>query len=60
MMKTNPFLAVLGFLFLSTSAFAQYTEVINSNRPGASISAFSVGKNVLQFEGGMFAEQQKH
>ncbi|WP_430408945.1 transporter [Kordia sp.] len=60
MMKTNSFLAVLGFLFLSTSAFAQYTEVINSNRPGASISAFSVGKNVIQFEGGMFVEQQEH
>lgn len=60
MMRTNSFLIVLGFLFLSTSAFAQYTEVINSNRPGASISAFSVGKNVLQFEGGMFVEQQNH
>lgn len=60
MMKTNSFLAILGFLFLSTSAFAQYTEVINSNRPGASISAFSVGKNVLQFEGGMFVERQEH
>ncbi|WP_298420300.1 transporter [uncultured Kordia sp.] len=60
MMKTNSFLVVLGFLFLSTSAFAQYTEVINSNRPGASISAFSVGKNVIQFEGGMYVEKQEH
>ncbi|MBC8757409.1 transporter [Kordia sp. YSTF-M3] len=59
-MKTNSFFAVLSFLFLSTSAFAQYTEVINSNRPGASIGAFSVGKNVIQFEGGMFVEQQDH
>lgn len=32
--------------------FAQYTEVINSNRPGMSKSAFSVGTNVLQFEVG--------
>ena len=29
----------------------QYTDQINSNRPGASIGAFSVGKNVVQFEG---------
>lgn len=59
-MKTNSFFAVLGFLFLSTTVFAQYTEVINSNRPGASIGAFSVGKNVIQFESGMFVEQQDH
>ena len=29
---------------------SQYTETINSNRPGSSAGAFSVGKNVLQFE----------
>ena len=34
--------------------FAQYTDVINSNRPGASQSAFSVGINVLQFEVGPY------
>ena len=32
---------------------AQYTETINSNRPGTSHGAFSVGKDVLQFEIGI-------
>lgn len=36
------------------TAQAQYTDVINSNRPGASQSAFSVGTNVLQFEVGPY------
>lgn len=51
-MKTfKYFLFVL--VFTSCNAlFAQYTEVINSNRPGMSRSAFSVGTNVLQFEVG--------
>ena len=35
---------------LSFKGFSQYTETINSNRPGASQGAFAVGKNVLQFE----------
>ena len=40
--------------FVSIQAFGQYTEVINSNRPGVSRSAFSVGTNVLQFEAGPY------
>ena len=40
--------------------FAQYTDVINSNRPGMSRSAFSVGTNVLQFELGGNYIQEKH
>ncbi len=32
---------------------AQYTETINSNRPGTSHGTFSVGKDVLQFELGI-------
>ena len=40
-----------------TSIYSQYTDVINSNRPGSSHGAFSVGKNVLQFElGGNFTD----
>lgn len=35
------------------SSLAQYTETINSNRPGASFGAFSVGTNVIQLEGGI-------
>ncbi len=38
------------YLLLSFKGFSQYTETINSNRPGSSQGAFAVGKNVLQFE----------
>uniref|UniRef100_UPI0025C696F8 transporter n=1 Tax=Lacinutrix sp. TaxID=1937692 RepID=UPI0025C696F8 len=41
-------------------AHAQYTEVINSNRPGVSRSAFSVGTNVVQFEAGPFSVNEEH
>jgi len=40
--------------------FAQYTEVINSNRPGVSKSAFSVGTNVVQLEVGPYIVNEKH
>lgn len=39
---------------LAHLANAQYTEVINSNRPGVSKAAFAVGANVLQFEVGPY------
>ncbi|WP_452224555.1 transporter [Lacinutrix chionoecetis] len=39
---------------------AQYTEVINSNRPGVSRSAFSVGTNVVQFEAGPYIVKEEH
>lgn len=48
--KSIPFL-VLASLF-SLSGSAQYTDIINSNRPGESFSAFSVGKTIFQIEGG--------
>lgn len=47
-------------LLLSFSAFSQYTDIINSNRPGLSVSAYAVGKNVIQIEMGLFYEQQDH
>lgn len=47
------------FLFLVSSQFifAQYTEVINSKRPGFSESPFSVGTGVYQVEGGVFYQK---
>jgi hypothetical protein len=42
------------------SAFSQYTEVINSNRPGVSRSAFSLGTNVAQLELGPYLVKEKH
>ena len=38
----------------------QYTDQINSNRPGASIGAFAVGKNIIQFEAGAAYRSYKH
>lgn len=46
-------------LFHILPASAQYTDVINSNRPGMSRSAFSVGTNVLQFEAGPYTVSEK-
>ena len=51
-------------LFLSTllieNAHAQHTDVINSNRPGESMSAFAVGKSVIQLESGMSLLNERH
>ena len=44
--KISFLLIVFNFSLLKS----QYTETINSNRPGTSQSAFAVGKKVLQFE----------
>ncbi len=39
---------------------AQYTDVINSNRPGESMSAFSLGQTVFQIEFGAYYIKEKH
>ncbi|SDB40074.1 Putative MetA-pathway of phenol degradation [Flavobacteriaceae bacterium MAR_2010_188] len=41
-------------------SFSQYTEVINSNRPGVSKSAFAVGTNVAQIEFGPYMIKEEH
>ncbi|TAI48673.1 transporter [Flagellimonas allohymeniacidonis] len=45
-------------LFAPILSSAQYTDVINSNRPGRAVSAYAVGKNVVQAEIGFLYEQQ--
>lgn len=55
----------LSFFILFFSVFylplrGQYTDIINSNQPGNSQSAYAVGRGVLQFEGGFWFEQQKN
>ncbi len=47
-------------LMLPLLGFSQYTDVINSNRPGLSVSAYAVGKNVIQLEAGLLYEQRDH
>lgn len=48
------------FFFVCFLGFGQYTDQINSNRPGASIGAFSVGTRVIQFEAGAEYRSYKH
>ncbi len=48
------FYASIFFLLCIKISLAQYTEVINSNRPGFSSSPFSIGTKVYQIEGGFF------
>ncbi|MBT8300319.1 MAG: transporter [Maribacter sp.] len=57
--KIRHFVLIL-FLIIPFIGISQYTDVINSNRPGLSVSAYAVGKNVLQLETGLFYEQQDH
>jgi len=57
---TNRLFFLLILLLLPVGAIAQYTEMINTNRPGVSQGAFSVGKKVLQFESGISIGKEKH
>ena len=55
----NSILLILSFC-ISNYAICQYTEQINSNRPGYSIGAYSVGKGVVQIETGFELRNYKH
>ncbi|NBW27952.1 MAG: transporter [Flavobacteriaceae bacterium] len=59
MNRINVLLLILTF-FSFSNIHAQYTDVINSNRPGKSMSAFSVGKTVIQAELGVYGVNEKH
>ncbi|MCF6222194.1 MAG: transporter [Flavobacteriaceae bacterium] len=48
------FFTVFILLFFIQICQAQYTEVINSKRPGFSDSPYSVGTKIYQVEGGLF------
>lgn len=47
-------------IFALSTATAQYTDIINSNRPGESQSAFSVGQTVFQAESGVFFNKENN
>ena len=60
-MNVSKILAFLiSFLVLCASSYGQYTETINSNRPGQSQGAFAVGNGVLQLESGVFLGNDEH
>ncbi|MGD1946095.1 MAG: transporter [Croceivirga sp.] len=47
-------------LIVPLLSLGQYTDVINSNRPGIGVSAYAVGKNVVQAETGFLYEMRDH
>ncbi len=54
-------LVVLSLIILTSIPInAQYTETINSNRPGQSQGAFAVGTNVIQLESGGYFGNDEH
>lgn len=59
MSKIKNLLAPVLF-FIPQLFFAQYTDVINSNRPGETMSAYGVGKSVIQAELGVYGIKEKH
>lgn len=58
--KKITYLAYFTLVMVPFLGFSQYTDVINSNRPGLSVSAYAVGHNVAQIEAGVFFEQSDH
>ncbi len=59
-MKTLKLFFILPMIFSFHSIIAQHTDIINSNRPGKSMMAFSVGKSVFQIESGINAINESH
>lgn len=59
-MTRNTIFILIIAVFASSILNAQFTDVINSNRPGKSMAAFSVGKTVIQAEMGFYGSTEKH
>lgn len=59
-MKVRHLLSLIVTLCSLQISTAQYTDELNSNRPGNSQGAFSVGTNVLQFETGISLGWEDH
>ncbi len=53
-------LLVTAICFSTHYNYAQHTDEINSNRPGESMSAYAVGKSVIQVETGVYGIQESH
>ncbi len=45
------------FLFIGSAAYSQYTDIINSNNPGNTMGAYSVGSGVYQVEGRFYVDR---
>lgn len=53
-------LLIAAIAMLPSIHYGQHTDQINSNRPGETMSAYSVGKSVIQIETGVYGIRQKH
>jgi len=53
-------LVIAVFLMISLIHYGQHTDQINSNRPGETMSAFAVGKSVIQVESGVYGIKENH
>ncbi len=59
-MLFNRYICLIIILLGIQTSYSQYTDIINSNRPGESQAAFAVGKTVVQAEGGVSYISEKH
>lgn len=53
-------LVVSTFFMMPFIHYGQHTDEINSNRPGETMSAFAVGKSVIQVESGVYGIKENH
>ncbi|MFE3848840.1 transporter [Flavobacterium sp. LB3P45] len=59
MMKIK-ILFVAAIFMIPFVQYGQHTDQINSNRPGETMSAFAVGKKVIQVETGIYGIKENH
>ena len=59
-MKSLHTLFALTFVSICQFSYAQFTDEINSNRPGKSMMAFAVGKKIIQTETGVTYVSEDH
>ncbi|MFV8346632.1 transporter [Flavobacterium sp. ZB4P13] len=53
-------LLIVAISMIPSIHYGQHTDQINSNRPGETMSAYSVGKSVIQIETGVYGIKQNH
>lgn len=53
-------LLIIAIAMIPSIHYSQHTDQINSNRPGETMSAYAVGKSVIQIETGVYGIKQKH
>ena len=51
---------VAAFFMIPLMQYGQHTDQINSNRPGETMSAYAVGKSVIQVESGIYGIKEHH